>query len=150
MKKARFKKQEIGRSIRFTYIFYILIATYLFTTILYDSYIHNIPLYYVLFFIFGKFIGQIYNRTQSLEWNEEKNLIVTHYDRVGIVLLFAFIVYKSFFLDSFVKSGLHPIYFTDAIALITLGTLHTKLRVYAAQIDELAWIQLSSKIKDSE
>ena len=138
MKKKYYKSKNLHIAIRLTFRIYILMALYLFASVLYDSYIYNLPFYYILFLILGMLIGQIYRYTQSMKWDEEKQLVVTEFDKVGIFILLSFILFKHFVLNNLVDMSLHPIYLTDAIALITLGAVYTKLKIYRGLINDIA------------
>ncbi len=138
MKKKYYKNKYLHKSIRITFRVYILMALYLFASVIYDSYIYNLPFYYILYLFLGILIGQIYRYTQSMKWDEEKKIVVTQFDKVGIFILLSFILFKHFVLPNLVNMSIHPIFLTDALALITLGAIYTKLKIYRGLINKIA------------
>jgi len=145
MKKKYYKSENLHVAIRLTFRVYILMALYLFASVIYDSYVYNLPFYYILFLILGMLLGQVYRYTQSMKWDEEKHLVVTEFDKVGIFILLSFIIFKHFILGNLVNMSIHPIYLTDAITLITLGAIYTKLKIYRGLINNIAFDLFSNK-----
>lgn len=150
MKNGHFERKEIQKSIRFFYIWYVVMGLFLFGSVLYDSFLHSLPFYYVLFFLFGRILGLVYSRTQSMEWDDDKNLVITKHDKIGIFILMIFILFRYFFLEILVERSIHPLFLTDAITLVTLGVFYTRLRMYGRQIKLLAWTNISSRLKKED
>ena len=112
-------------------------------TVIYDSFVHNTPLYYILFLILGRFSGNAYKLLFSIEETEDEKFQVrsNSWNIVVTLILFAFrhLVGKA------ILESIHVIWATDAIYLFFIGLYYTKWKVIIRGIDDIIYENLSKK-----
>jgi hypothetical protein len=112
-------------------------------TVIYDSFVHNTPLYYILFLILGRFSGNAYKLLFSIEETEDEKFQVrsNSWNIVVTLILFAF----RFLVGKAILESIHVIWATDAIYLFFIGLYYTKWKVIISGIDEIIYENLSKK-----
>ena len=114
-------------------------AIYLMAAIvLYDSFVHDTPLFYMLFYFTGLVVGSVYKRLMVVQHEEERQeftLTVSKWDivfSIGLVLLR--FVYGLTFLAS-----MHIVWASDALYLFFIGVYRSKWKGVVHQIDEIVY-----------
>ena len=146
--KKKYIKQKANRKL--TSLNHVLLATmYLMGIIvLYDSYVHRTPLFYVLFYFVGLVVGRIYRYVTVVERVEETNELVLKTNRWDLVLTILLILFRFVYGLSFLES-MHVVWASDALYLFFIGVYRSKWKGMVRQIDEIAyqWISKPDKTK---
>ena len=114
------------------------------SVVLYDSVVHNTPLYYIGFYFLGLISGRIYRRLLVIEHEapkQEITLKVSRWDIVLIVLLFL----VRFFFGSKMLAFVHIVWVSDALYLFFIGLYRSKWKGIVKQIDEIVYKWASNK-----
>ena len=145
--KKNYIKQNADRKIR--RLGYLVQASLFYMTIvvLYDSVVHNTPLYYIGFYFLGLISGRIYRRILVIEHEaprQEITLNVSRWDIVLIVLLFLIrLSYGSKMLEL-----VHIVWVSDALYLFFIGLYRSKWKGIVKQIDEIVYKWASKNNKE--
>ena len=109
----------------------------IFVIVLYDSFVHNLPFYYILFAFAGLLAELIYRKVRRVDVDEEEGVIR---ERSGLAWLFVAVVLalRIPFGDWALKK-VHVVWFSDALYLFALGLHFARLRSISRQIDELVY-----------
>ena len=144
--KKKYIKDRSNRKIRRLNHF-LLAAMYLMAFIvLYDSYIHRTPLFYVVFYFAGLVVGRIFRLVMVVERLEETNELVLKTNRWDLVLTILLILFRFVYGISFLES-MHIVWASDALYLFFIGVYRSKWKGMVRQIDEIAyqWIAKPDK-----
>ena len=136
--KKKYIKDRSNRKIRRLNHF-LLAAMYLMAFIvLYDSYIHRTPLFYVVFYFAGLVVGRIFRLVMVVERLEETNELVLKTNRWDLVLTILLILFRFVYGISFLES-MHIVWASDALYLFFIGVYRSKWKGIVRQIDEIVY-----------
>jgi len=139
----------IHKRIRRIMLVFILVCLILFSIVLFDSFKHNLPFYYILFFIPGFALSLFFKKTQKIFWSEEEQQIIKKMDFIGIILIITLILIRKIIFPLILK-GINIIYVTDAILLITTGIFLGRVIFMWKKIKKIFFDKNLLKIKDSD
>lgn len=150
MKSKRvFYEKHVDKRILISGRIFIIVGLILFIIIMYDSFVYNLPFYYVVFFIIGFLISISYIKTQKLTWNENEQEIVKRKSIFGFILIIFLIILRIFILPE-IFFELNIIHITDAILLITIGIFAGRVHFTGRQIEDMTFDRQMKKIKRLE
>ena len=144
--KKKYIKRQSNRKIKWLNHF-LLVTMYLMAFIvLYDSFIHRTPLFYVLFYFAGLLAGRIFSQLMVVERVQETNEIMLKTSRWDLLLTILLLLFRFVYGVSFLES-LHIVWATDALYLFFIGIYRSKWKGIVRQIDELVyqWIAKPEK-----
>ena len=145
--KKKYIKDRSNRKIRRLNHF-LLAAMYLMAFIvLYDSYIHRTPLFYVVFYFAGLVVGRIFRYVMVVERVEETNELVLKTNRWDLVLTILLILFRFVYGIAFLES-MHVVWASDALYLFFIGVYRSKWKGMVRQIDEIAYQWISKPDKN--
>ena len=104
--------------------------------VLYDSFQHDLPFYYILFMIAGAFAGRVYVYTHRVEFEQESLEISLSSNRWSLVLLILVIVIR-FLLGKQLLVSFNVIWVGDALYLFFMGVYQARWKGIVRQIDEI-------------
>jgi len=104
--------------------------------VLYDSFQHDLPFYYILFWLAGVLAGRIYKYTHRVEFEEEGLKISMRTNRWSLLLLVLVIVIR-FLPGKTLLESFKVIWAGDALYLFFLGVYHARWKGIVRQIDEI-------------
>lgn len=137
----RDKHQYLHKKIILIQILYLLLVIYLFGTVLYDSFVHALPFYYVLFFILGRLLGWVFHYTQVMRWDMVDEKVVKTQNKTALAIFISFMLFRLFILPSAVEWTIHPRLLSDALFLVSAGIFYSAIRIYSKQLNELVWMR---------
>lgn len=106
--------------------------------VLYDSIVHNTPLYYIGFYFLGLISGRIYRRFLVIEHGAPKQEITLRVSRWDIVLIIMlFLIRLSY--GSKILELVHIVWVSDALYLFFIGLYRSKWKGIVKQIDEIVY-----------
>lgn len=105
-------------------------------TVLYDSFMFNIPLYYILFLAAGMLIGRIFFFSHHVEFDQNKVQLKLRTNKWALFFLVLLLIGR-FIVGPSVLNTLHFVRPSDAILLFFIGIYRIKWQVIVKQIDEI-------------
>lgn len=134
-RKQFLRKKADKRLRRFELVIHIALAL-MWLVVLYDSFQHDLPFYYILFWLAGALAGRIYKYTYRVEFEEEGLEISLRTNRWSLVLLVLVIVIR-FLLGKTLLESFNVIWAGDALYLFFIGVYHARWKGIVQQIDEI-------------
>lgn len=104
--------------------------------VLYDSFQHDLPFYYLLFLLAGALAGRIYKYTHRVEFEQESLEISLSSNRWSLLLL-ALVIVIRFVLGKTLLESFNVIWAGDALYLFFMGVYHARWKGIVQQIDEI-------------
>ena len=135
VKKEFILKRADRRIKRFRLVFRLIILV-MSLVVLYDSFKHELPFYYILFLLLGVVVGRIYNYTHRVEFDQESLEVSLNTNRWSLVLLILVIVIRFVLGKRFLES-INVFWAGDALYLFFIGVYHSRLKGIVRQIDEI-------------
>ena len=80
----------------------------MFGVVIHDSFVHELPFYYILYLIGGLFIGRLLSVTQKFTVDEEIKKITVEANPLGITITLGLLVIR-FFAGNLVLAELHVV-----------------------------------------
>jgi uncharacterized membrane protein len=102
--------------------------------VIYDSYVHYTPLYYILFFFLGRVFGLLYRLLLRIQKKEDDTLKI-QFDYWNIVLT-AILVLLHFYLGEEQLGNLNVTWTKDALYLFFIGVYLTKFRIIIDRLNK--------------
>ena len=127
-------------------ILHISLAVLL-VSVIRDSFTHDLPFHYILFFLGGLIIGRMFIMSHSVEYDVENMKIELKTNHWAIVFLMLLILVR-FIVGPYVLNKFHFVYVSDALALLYLGIKWTKWRIILKDIDSLVYSFARRNIRD--
>lgn len=145
--KRKYIKQNANKRLR--NLNHVLLATiYLMGIIvLYDSFIHQTPLYYVLFYFLGLVVGRIFSNVMAVERDEETNELVLKTSKWDLILTILLLFLRFMYGIAFMKS-MHVVWASDALYLFFIGVYRSKRKGIVKQIDEIIYRWIAEDRKE--
>lgn len=106
--------------------------------VLYDSIEHGTPLYYIVFFWIGLFIGRVFVRLMRVEHESPSDEITLISNRWSLVLTVLLLLFRIFVARQFLEMA-HVVYASDAVYLFFIGLYRSKIKGLIFQIDEIVY-----------
>ena len=110
--------------------------------VLYDSIEHGTPLYYIVFFWIGLFIGRVFVRLMRVEHESPSDEITLISNRWSLVLTVLLLLFRIFVARQFLEMA-HVVYASDAVYLFFIGLYRSKIKGLIFQIDEIVYRWIS-------
>lgn len=139
--KKTFIKTKLDKKLkRLDVVLRLLILT-MAGIVLYDSFIHDTPLRYVLFFVAGWYLGKLFSKLTRVEHNQETNTFQLISSWLNIVITVALLSLR-FFAGKYLLESFHVFWATDALYLFFIGIYRAKWMAILHQIDEIIYEKL--------
>ncbi|WP_458775877.1 hypothetical protein [Desulforhopalus sp. 52FAK] len=132
------------------HVFQGLIAL-MFAIVLYDSFIHLTPFYYVCFLFLGLFIGRILSLTDRVKHSSESEAFTLSSSPFGIVISLLLLSIR-FIWGRTILQFADVFWTTDALYLFFIGIYWAKLKSVVTQMDELiyGWLGRNKRSSHSD
>lgn len=137
--KKKYIKQKANRKLRSLNHFLLATMYFMAVIVLYDSFMHHTPLFYVLFYFVGLVIGRIFRYVMVVERIEETNELVLKTSRWDLVLTILLVLFRFVYGIAFLES-MHIVWVSDALYLFFIGIYRSKWKGLVSQIDEIVYI----------
>jgi hypothetical protein len=143
-KRHNYLKQKADKRLLLrNYVFQALIFL-LFLIVLYDSFIHKTPFYYICFLLLGLFIGKVLSIADRVKQSEEDGTFTVISTPYGIIITL-FLLSFRFFWGRQILDFANVLYATDALYLLFIGIYWSKWKSTLRQMDEIIYGWLSNK-----
>ncbi len=140
--KRLVRKQYMDIRLKITGKYYAILIVFMLIIVLYDSFKHTLPFYYILFGVAGYIVSYIISLNQKViltNDNKSLSLSVNHFGKVITVLLLITryfagkIILKDY---NIILKDCNVIWITDALYLTFMGIYFAKIKSIFWQIDE--------------
>jgi hypothetical protein len=109
----------------------------IFAILLHDSFVHDLPFYYILFALAGLMVERVYTASRKIEFDKNAGRLR---ERSGLAWLFVIAVLALRVpFGGWALKKVHIIWFSDALYLFSMGLHFARLRSISRQIDELVY-----------
>ncbi|WP_276388384.1 hypothetical protein [Eudoraea chungangensis] len=140
--KKSFIKKNSSKRIQRQKRLLIGLITVISLIVLYDSFIHKTPLYYIGFYFLGKFVGRIYRRFYTVKYEKEEEIFSLSSSSWNIIFTVLLVSMKLVLAKKMLHS-LDVIWTTDAIYLFSIGIYFSKWKSIARQFDDLIYNRIA-------
>lgn len=139
-----FQKKHTDRKIKiFTWINSSMLL-FMFVIVLHDSFVHNLPFYYILYMLGGLGIGWIVSSFQKVSVKEGEELLTLETSPISIIISFLLLGFRHF-AGRIILEQFNVVWIVDAIYLIFIGIYYSRLKNIINQIDERLYLYLIEK-----
>ncbi len=145
--KRDFILGKANRQIRKTNIFLRILVTILTCLVLYDSIIHDVPLYYIFFYLTGLVVGRFFRLTRMVEHDSEGEQFVLKTNKWDLVLSISLLLFRFVF-GSMILESAHVAFASVGLSLLFIGIYRSKWKGLVSQIDEIVYTWQISKTEE--
>ena len=136
--KKRYLREKVHKKLVVRhYLFQTLIAL-MFFIVLYDSFINEIPFYYICFLLLGLLIGRILSVVEKVKYSE-KNDRFTMESRLINIIIIMILLSGRFIFGKHTLDLANVIWASDALYLIYIGIYWAKSKSVIRQIDDILY-----------
>ena len=134
-KRNIFRKEYVSKSIRITGRVYGLLILAMFGVVIFDSFKHTLPFYYILYSLLGYTVGYIIFLKQKVVISSNQESLNLDVKIGGKIITIGLLVLR-FFAGEIILEKYNVVWATDALYLIFIGVYLAKIRNIFKQIDE--------------
>lgn len=113
----------------------------MFGIVIHDSFVHELPFYYILFILIGLIVGRFVSRFQKFSVKQEVEILTVEANPIGIIITLILLGVR-FFAGEIILKELNVVWTADAIYLLFIGIYYSKIKSIIRQIDERVYTQL--------
>ena len=139
--RKQFHKEHTSLKIKIIQRISLGLILFMFIVVIHDSFIHDLPFYYILFFLAGHIIGHFISKIQKVSVKQDENIFTIKASIAGTILALALLGIR-FFAGKLLLDGLNVIWTSDAIYLFFIGIYYSKIINIMRQIDEDVYTRL--------
>ena len=114
---------------------------FMFAVVLHDSFVHELPFHYILFFIGGLSIGRILAATQKFTVKKDMAILTIEGNPLAIIVTIILLVIRLF-IGKLILADLNVVWTADALYLFFVGIYYAKIKYIVRQMDERVYIKL--------
>lgn len=133
--KNQFRKKHTDKKIKISGRIYIFLVLLMFGIVIHDSFIHNLPFYYILYTLVGSVVGHLVGLTQKVILSEDKKTLSLKVKPIGMILTILLLIVR-YFTGKIILEEFNVIWATDAVYLFFIGIYFSKVKSMLKQIDE--------------
>ena len=141
--KKRIQYQKMHTSCKVKIIRWINIGLilFMFGVVIHDSFVHELPFYYILFLIGGMVIGRLVAATQKFSINEAAETLTVEGNPLAIVITLILLVIR-FFAGKLILEEFNIVWTVDALYLLFIGIYYSNIKRIIREIDERVYSKL--------
>ena len=148
MSKSReLRRKYTDKRIRKSRRINILLIIVMSVIVIYDSFIHDLPFYYILYFLAGLIIGHFLSFTETVLLLEDGKTMTLRRSWLSVVVNIILLVVR-FFLGKILLLEFSVVWIMDAIYLFFIGIYFAKLKGLIRQVNEQFYIYLYKSGED--
>ena len=141
--KKKFQKKYVDSRIKIIHRVFLGLMIYMFGVVLYDSFVHELPFNYILFWFAGLIIGRLFSRTQVVGKKKNLNKITMQIKPAGIVLT-ALLIVVRIYAGVIILNEFNMVWAADALYLVFIGIYYSRLKNIVKQIDDRVYAYISA------
>ena len=142
--RKRFQKEHTDEKLKIFKRINISLILIMIVIVLHDSFVHNLPFYYILFVIAGLIIGRVVSFSQKVTKKEEEELLTLAVSPIGIIITILLLVFRIF-AAKIILEQFNVVWAADAVYLLFIGIYYSRLKNIFSQIDERVYTLLKNK-----
>jgi hypothetical protein len=144
MKKTTYLKQKTEKKIVIRHYMFEILIFLLFTIVLYDSFSHKTPFYYICFLLFGSLLGWFFSIVERVKHNSENGIFIIDSTPIAFIMTIFLILIRYVWGRSILEFA-NVVWTTDALYLIFIGIYWSRLKNTVRQIDETIYEWISKE-----
>jgi hypothetical protein len=146
--KREYYKNYVDGKTRIRKLIYFLIPLIAFCIVLYDSFVNELPFYYILFFFIGRFMSLILKNTQKVKFREDGKLTINR-NFVGLSIIVIVIILRVFLFPR-ILTELNVVFVSDALFLILIGWFFGRISLLSDKIEEKAFSEFMNNLQSKQ
>lgn len=143
-KRKQFQIKHTDKKLKITGRAYFALIIFMFVIVIHDSYVHDLPFYYILYIIGGLIVGRFVSITQKVMISEDKNTLTLKVKPIGMVITILLLVLR-FFAGRIILEEYNVVWAMDGVYLFFIGIYFAKMKNMFKQIDEQVYDYLFEK-----
>lgn len=140
-KSKQYRRSHISGKVRLIRLINISLIIFMFGVVIYDSFTHGLPFYYILFILIGLITGRFVSATQKFSVKKEAEVLTVESNPIGIITSLVLIGIR-FFGGKLILQEFHIVWTVDALYLLFIGIYYAQIKNIIRQIDERVYISL--------
>ena len=125
-KSRKLKEKYTDKKIRITRRVSLTLIVFMSIIVLYDSFVHELPFYYIIFYVTGLLIGHFVSYTETILVLEDENVMTLKVNKLGIIIKVLLLLLR-FFGGKIILTAFSIVWVTDALYLLFIGIYSAKL-----------------------
>jgi len=142
--KRKHRKEHLSNKVRILSKIYLGLILFMFAVVIYDSFFHELPFYYILFLLGGFITGRMVTSFTKFYILEDEKMLTFQSTPVGILLLILLLVIR-FAIGKFTLKQFDVIWTADALYLFFIGIYYAKMKNIIRQLDKRVYHKLFEK-----
>jgi len=149
-KKKTYLKQRTEKKMLIRQYALQMLILFMFAIVLYDSFKHQTPFYYICFLLLGLFIGRIFSLTDRVKLASESETFIITTSSFSLIITLILLSFRFVWGRSTLQFA-NVLWSTDALYLLFIGIYWSKLKSMVSQIDEIiyGWLKVKEDPSDS-
>jgi len=143
-KKDKYLKQKSDKKLIIRHYIFQALILFMFGIVLYDSFNHNVPFYYICFLLIGRFIGRVISIADRVKHDGENGHFTVASSPFSLIIIL-FLLFTRFIGGKYILDFAEVLWTTDALYLIFIGIYWSKWRSLLRQMDEIVYGWLKNK-----
>jgi uncharacterized membrane protein len=150
-KKETYLKQKADKKMIIRHYVLQGLIVLMFAIVLYDSFKHQTPFYYICFLLLGLFIGRIFSLTDRVNHASDSETFIITTSSVGLFITL-FLLSMRFIWGRSILQYANILWATDALYLFFIGIYWSKLKSMVKQMDEIiyGWLRVKGDLSHSD
>jgi len=147
MKNTRtYRKEHMSNKAQILRKIYLGLILIMFIVVIHDSFVHELPFYYILFLIGGLIIGRIVALFTIFYIKEDEKILTFRSTPLGIFVLILLLVIR-FAIGKFILRDFNIIWTANALYLFFVGIYYSKMKNIIRQVDKQVYKKLFDENK---
>jgi len=133
--KKPHRKEHISKKVKVLRKIYLWLILFMFFIVLYDSFMHELPFYYVIFYVVGIIIGRLVSSFSEFYMQEDEKIFTIRSTPTGIIMIVLLLLIR-FFIGKIMLSKFNIVWTADALYLFFIGIYFSKVKNMLKQLDK--------------
>ena len=140
-KHKQYRRAHTSRKVKIFRWINIGLILFMFGVVIHDSFVHELPFYYILFLLGGLGIGRFVAATQKFSVNEDAETLTIEGNPLAIAITLILLVIR-FFAGKLLLAEFNIVWVTDALYLLFIGIYYSNIKRVIREIDERVYSKL--------
>ena len=142
MRKAKqYRREQTSKKVKAIQWINIGLILFMFAVVIHDSFVHELPFYYILFVLAGLSIGSLVSRAQKISFKHVEKNITLDSSPVGTIITLVLIGVR-YFAGKLILDEFNIVWTADAIYLFFIGIYYSKIQNIIRQINDGVYTKL--------
>lgn len=138
-KRKQFHQKHTDKKIKLTGRAYLFLILFMFVIVIHDSFVYELPFYYILFAIGGLLVGRFVALTQKVMIGEDEKTLTLKVKPIGMVITILLLVLR-YFAGKMILEEFNVVWAMDGVYLFFIGVYFAKVKNMFKQIDEQVYV----------